>query len=89
MFDNCSNIIKLQKGVVDVSNLLGIIVGVVIVIVGLILLVAWWGSFIVVLKGIIPILLILVGVGALIYFVSEIKSGVPDEQKPVEEKKAP
>ncbi len=71
------------------SNLLGIIVGVVIVIVGLILLVAWWGSFIVVLKGIIPILLILVGVGALIYFVSEIKSGVPDEQKPVEEKKAP
>ncbi len=71
------------------SNLLGLIVGVVIVVVGLILLVVWWASFIVVLEGIIPILLILIGVGALIYFISEIKSKVPEEPRPAEEKKAP
>jgi hypothetical protein len=69
--------------VVEVSNFLGIIVGVVIVIVGLILLVVWWASFVVVLKGIIPIFLILIGVGALVYFISEIKSKVAEEQKPL------
>jgi len=57
-----------------VSNVLGIIIGVVVIIVGLILLVTWWGMFIVVLKGILPILLILIGVGLLVYFISEIKS---------------
>ena len=56
------------------SNVLGIIIGVVVIIVGLILLVTWWGMFIVVLKGILPILLILIGVGLLVYFISEIKS---------------
>jgi len=57
-----------------VSNLLGIIIGVVVIIVGLILLVVWWPMFISLLQGVIPIVLILIGVGALIYFISEIKS---------------
>jgi hypothetical protein len=56
------------------SNILGIIIGVVVIIIGLILLVVWWCSFIGVFKGIFPILLILIGAGALIYFISEIKS---------------
>ncbi|MBP1700196.1 MAG: hypothetical protein H6Q41_5384 [Deltaproteobacteria bacterium] len=58
------------------SNLLGIIIGIVVSIVGLILLVTWWGMFIKGLMAVVPILLLLIGVGALIYFVSEIKSKV-------------
>ena len=57
-----------------VSNILGIIIGVVVIIVGLILLVIWWSMFIKGLMAVVPILLILIGVGALIYFISEIKS---------------
>jgi len=56
------------------SNVLGIIIGVVVIIIGLILLVTWWFSFVGVFKGIFPILLILIGAGALVYFISEIKS---------------
>jgi uncharacterized membrane protein len=63
------------------SNILGIIIGVVIIIVGLILLVTWWSMFIKGLMAVVPILLLLIGVGALIYFISEIKSkmGMGDE----------
>ncbi len=57
-----------------VSNILGIIGGVVVVIIGIILIIWWWPMFIAVLQGVIPILLILIGAGALVYFISEIKS---------------
>jgi uncharacterized membrane protein len=57
-----------------VSNVLGIIIGVVVIIVGLILIVTWWGMFIKGLMAVVPILLILIGVGLLVYFISEIKS---------------
>ncbi len=56
------------------SNVLGIIIGVVLVLGGVALLVTWWSMFIEVLMGIIPVFLILIGVGALIYFISEMKS---------------
>ena len=59
---------------ISVSNVLGIIIGVVVIIVGLILLVIWWSMFVGVFKGILPILLIVIGAGVLIYFISEIKS---------------
>jgi uncharacterized membrane protein len=59
-----------------VSNILGIIIGVVVIIVGFILLVTWWSMFIKGLMAVVPILLMLIGVGALIYFISEIKSRV-------------
>jgi uncharacterized membrane protein len=60
-----------------VSNMLGIIVGAVVVMFGLyLLLFQWWSMFVSGLKAVVPILLILVGVGALIYFISEIKSKV-------------
>ncbi len=57
-----------------VSNVSGIVIGVLVVIIGFVLLLSWWHSFAVMFKGIFPILLILIGVGALIYFISEIKS---------------
>lgn len=56
------------------TNVLGIIIGVVVIVIGAILLVTWWSMFIKGLMAVVPILLILIGVGALIYFISEIKS---------------
>jgi len=72
-----------------VSNLLGIIIGVVIIIIGLILLFTWWSMFIKGLMAIIPLLLILIGLGALIYFISEIKSKleISKEEKTTPEQK--
>jgi uncharacterized membrane protein len=60
--------------VISVSNILGIIIGVIVIIVGFILIVMWWSMFIKGLMATIPILLILIGAGALVYFMSEIKS---------------
>jgi len=68
------------------SNILGIIIGVVVIIIGLVLLVSWWSLFIKGLMAVVPILLILIGVGALIYFISEIKSKLEIRK---EEKAAP
>jgi uncharacterized membrane protein len=56
------------------SNILGTIIGVVVIIIGLILLVTWWSMFIKGLMAVVPIFLILIGIGALVYFISEIKS---------------
>ena len=59
-----------------VSNVLGIIIGVVVIILGLILMITWWSMFIKGLMAVVPILLILIGAGALVYFISEIKSKI-------------
>jgi len=79
----------MSKGVMMVSNILGIIIGVVVIIIGLVLLVSWWSMFIKGLMAVIPILLILIGVGALIYFISEIKSklDIGKEEKATPEQK--
>jgi len=71
------------------SNVLGIIIGVIVVIVGIILLITWWSVFIKGVMATLPILLILIGAGALIYFISEIKSKleVGKEDTPADEKK--
>lgn len=73
-FDNFLNVNKLLQGGDDMSNILGIIIGVVLIIVGLILLVIWWSMFIKALMAVVPILLVLIGIGLLVYFISEIKS---------------
>ena len=72
-------------------NVLGIIIGVIVIIVGLILMVTWWSMFVKGLMATIPLILILIGAGALVYFVSEIKSrlGIEKEKTSLtEEKKA-
>jgi uncharacterized membrane protein len=63
------------------SNVLGIVIGVVVIIVGLILLITWWPMFIKGLMATLPILLILIGAGALLYFISEIKSKLEIEKE--------
>ena len=70
------------------SNILGVMVGILVIVVGLILLITWWGMFIKGLMAVVPILLLLIGVGALIYFISEIKSkaGMGKEEAPGEKK---
>ncbi len=57
-----------------VSNILGMIISGLVILAGFILLVTWWSLFIKGLMAVVPILLLLIGVGALIYFISEIKS---------------
>jgi len=77
--------------VIIVSNILGIIIGIAVVIVGLVLLVTWWGMFVKGLMAVAPLLLLLIGAGALIYFISEIKSKVgvgKEETSPPAEKKS-
>jgi hypothetical protein len=76
--------------VIRVFNVLGIIIGVIVIVVGIFGLVSWWDMFVRGLKATIPILLILIGAGALVYFVSEIKSKLEIEKEktlPTEEKK--
>ena len=70
------------------SNVLGIIIGVLLLVVGLILLVCWWGMFVKMLMAVVPISLLLLGAGALVYFISEIKSKleVKKEKTPGETK---
>jgi uncharacterized membrane protein len=88
-FDNFHRQENFSKGVMMVSNVLGIIIGVVVIIIGLILMVSWWSMFIKGLMAVVPILLILIGVGALIYFISEIKSKleIGKEEKTTPEQK--
>jgi len=74
-----------------VGNLLGIIIGVLAVIVGLILLIVWWPMFIKALMALVPILLIVIGAGILVYFISEMKSKLEmkkEETTPSGEKKS-
>lgn len=71
-------------------NVLGIIIGVIVIIVGIFGLVSWWDMFVRGLKATVPILLILIGAGALVYFISEVKSKLGIEKEkipPAEEKK--
>jgi len=77
------------KGVVTVSNVFGIIIGVVVIVIGLVLLVTWWSMFIKALMAVVPILLILIGAGVLIYFISESKSKaeIGKEEKTTAEQK--
>jgi uncharacterized membrane protein len=76
--------------VITVGNLLGIIIGVVAVVLGLILLITWWSMFIKAIMALVPILLIVIGAGILIYFISETKSKLEmkkEETAPSGEKK--
>jgi hypothetical protein len=74
-----------------VSNIIGIIIGLVFVLLGLVLLVTWWPMFIRALMAIVPLLLILIGAGALAYFISELKSKqeVMENRSPSPEGKKP
>jgi threonine/homoserine/homoserine lactone efflux protein len=69
---------------------LGVIIGVVVIIFGLVLLIIWFPMFLKALMALVPILLIIIGAGLLIYFISEIKSklemGKEEASTPAEKK---
>ena len=52
---------------------LSITIGAIVVFVGLILLIAWWYEFLFILRGVVPVVLILGGVVALLAGLSELK----------------
>jgi uncharacterized membrane protein len=86
------HVLDFKREVRTVSSVLGIMIGVVLILLGLIFLIVWWAMFIKALMAVIPILLILVGAGALVYFISEVKSKLEVEKEkpfPSEEKTGP
>lgn len=63
------------------ANVLGVVAGVVVGLVGVVLLVLWWGMFVKALMAVVPVLLLLIGAGVVVYFVSEIKSAKEMEKE--------
>jgi len=63
------------------ANVLGVVAGVVLGVVGVVLLVLWWGMFVKALMAVVPVLLLLIGAGVVVYFVSEIKSAKEMEKE--------
>lgn len=55
------------------KKVLSLLIGAIVAIVGLILLIAWWYEFLFVLRGIVPVMLILGGAIAVIVGFSEVK----------------
>jgi len=55
------------------GKILSLLVGAIVTLVGLILLIAWWYEFMFIIKGIIPIILILGGAVAILSGISEYK----------------
>lgn len=68
----------------DMKILLG---GIVAVIVGIVGLVFWWSDFLEVLKGIIPIILVLGGALAIYLGIEDVKTATSTPPAPEEEKK--
>jgi threonine/homoserine/homoserine lactone efflux protein len=63
------------------ANVLGVVAGVVLGVVGVVLLVLWWEMFVKALMAVVPVLLLLIGAGVVVYFVSEIKSAKEMEKE--------
>jgi threonine/homoserine/homoserine lactone efflux protein len=63
------------------TNVLGVVAGVVLGVVGVVLLVLWWEMFVKALMAVVPVLLLLIGAGVVVYFVSEIKSAKEMEKE--------
>lgn len=55
------------------GKVLSLLIGTIVAIFGLILLLAWWYEFMFILRGIIPVILILGGILAVLAGISELK----------------
>jgi len=63
------------------SKYLGIVIGVIAVLLGLKGLAAWWGDFLMVLRGSIPVIFILGGTIAVIAALSEIRDEISSKRE--------
>jgi Na+/proline symporter len=61
------------------GKVLGIIIGIVLVVLGVWGIVAWWAYFVKALMAAVPALLIVVGVVLVVFFVSEIRSSLQEK----------
>jgi len=59
---------------------LSIAIGALVAFIGLVLLITWWYEFLFILRGVIPVLLILGGVVALFAGISELKDTMKREK---------
>ncbi len=62
------------------GKVLSLLIGAVVVVAGLVLLIAWWGDFLAVLKGVLPGLLILGGTIAVVAGFSEFKDTLKSKE---------
>ena len=69
------------------GKLMGVIGGVIAILIGIMGLVSWWFQFVDLLKGTLPVLLILCGVVALIFGISEMKAQASIPEVPSSDKK--
>ena len=56
------------------GKIMGVLGGLIAIVIGVVGLVKWWPDFVSVLKGTLPVLIILCGVIALIFGISEMKA---------------
>jgi len=56
--------------------------GIVALIIGIVGLIGWWADFLLVLKGVIPILLVLGGALAIYLGIEEVKTSAPAKEEP-------
>jgi hypothetical protein len=56
--------------------------GIVALIIGIVGLIGWWADFLLVLKGVIPILLVLGGALAIYLGIEEVKTAAPAKEEP-------
>ena len=63
------------------GKILSLLIGAIVTVLGLILLIAWWYEFVFLLKGVIPVLLILLGIIAIFAGIAELKDRLKEEKK--------
>ena len=63
------------------GKILSLLIGAIVAILGLILLIAWWYELLFVLRGVIPVMLILGGIIAVIAGFSEFKDVLKKKKK--------
>jgi hypothetical protein len=84
------NYIKTERGGMEMGKYITLLGGLISIIVGIWGLVSWWDNFVILLKGSVPLILILGGLAALFAGISEIKDCMQakkEETKSKEEKK--
>jgi hypothetical protein len=67
--------------------MMGVIGGIIAILIGIMGLVSWWFQFVTLLKGTLPLLIILCGIVALIFGISEMKAQSTIPESPSTEKK--
>jgi len=63
------------------GKIISLVAGSVAALVGVVLLIAWWGEFLILLKGVIPGILVLAGVVSVVAGISEFKDTIKERSE--------